>query len=246
MTALQVSLGAINFNDDTPDSNGALWYLTEWEGWDSPQQRLTSMDLPGISGVVTLDNVYGPRSIILRGVCKATSATAHYQAKYRLADVTNALITEVALSATEDIVRTCMVRRSAPLRMQEIGKGSFTFEINLQADDPRKYAAVSSLVTSVGNNTVNNAGNVETFPTFTTSASVTADRALTMNGNVLTLLPTIPTALILNAEKYTATIGAVSYIDLVQRGSVWPIVEKGDNTFNTPIGGTITWKSAWI
>lgn len=247
MTAVIVKIGAIDMNNDTPDGNGSLWYVTESiAGWDSPTQRLSSIARPTKHGERTVENLYGARMLTVSGLCKALTGDLMYTSMYYLMSVTNALVNTTTLKVTEDIERYCDVLRSGEVRTAYVGKGAFAFEVNLRADDPFKYAVAGNtngLVGGVGE-TLANAGTVPTFPVITLTATGTP--TITVGSYTWTATSSIPSGSVIDMKAMTVLNGSTSYFDAVSPSTDWLWLDPGNNTVQSSVACNVAWKDAWV
>lgn len=257
-TALQVSLGSIDFNTETPDSDGNLWYITEEiEGWDSPAQRLSELTIPTRHGGKTTQNLYAARSLLLKGLCKASTLNNYYEAKYHLQAVTNALRVPILLKVTEDVQRRMSVIRSGQVRTAQAGMRAFTFEVNLRADDPFKYSEVlhsANLVANVGQ-TIANAGSVRTYPTAELNDSVSSTWAVvnyelgdgTVGPGTWRTTHPHPSGTVVDMDAVTAYAGTGdSMFAFVRSDADWWWLEPGDNLVQSDHATIIRWRDAWV
>lgn len=247
MTAVIVKIGTIEMNTDVADANGSLWYVTDSiDGWDSPSQRVSSISRPTKHGEVTVENLYGARMLTVRGLCKAASGTLMYTSMYHLMAVTNALVNTTTLKVTEDIERYCNVLRSGEVRTAYVGKGAFSFEVNLRADDPFKYTVAGNTNALVGGvpEVLANGGTVETFPVITMSATGTP--TITVGSYTWTAVSSIPNGTVIDMKAMTALNGVTSYFDAVSPSTDWLWLDPGNNTVGSSVACTVAWEDAYV
>ena len=137
---MRLTLNGLDFNTNTADANGALWYITEMEGWDSPALRQSFGTATSRHGEVLLESMMSSRAVILRGVCKAVSESAFWVAYNDLLGLTNNLVVNADLVVYETTAKKIGVIRGGNVKITFVGVGAFTFEIPLTANDPLKYS----------------------------------------------------------------------------------------------------------
>lgn len=136
-----VTLGAITFNDNTNDVNGAKWWVDKIDGWDSPSIRQSLFDLTGADGQAIAEARFRARPLVLSGQCQTSSQTVLDASRDRLADISQQLTAPRLLTVNETTAKQVLVVRAGELRMRDyVGAGAFDFELPLLAVDPRKYS----------------------------------------------------------------------------------------------------------
>lgn len=246
VSALVIKVGTIEMNTMVADSNGSLWYAQGFSGWDSPSQRISAIARPTKHGEVTVENLYGARLITVAGLCKALSADLMYASMYELMSVTNAMTQTIDLKVTEDIERYCAVLRAGEVRTAFVGKGAFTFEVPLRADDSFKYAVAgntNALAAGVSE-TLANAGTVRTYPVITMTASGTP--VISVGSYVWTATSAIPSGTVIDMKAMTVLNGSTSYFDAVSPSTDWLWLESGNNTVESSVACTVAWEDAWV
>lgn len=240
-------LADIDFNTNVPDVNGALWYVTEIEGWDSPAIRSSVLEAASIHGVVTTEGLYGQRSIVLKGVCKATTNTGMYEAMYYLQGQTNGLRqeTEFEFSVEEDIERSCMVVRAGEVRTRMMGAKAFEFSVNLRADDPFKYGDwVFGSIPASTPTVLNNAGNARSYPLFViTSAGIPT---FTCGTQTWVATASLPDNTNIEFGPRKVYLGSTRYLDRVDPASDWLWLEPGNNTVSCNLPFDSWHRPAWV
>jgi phage-related protein len=160
-----IELDDIVFNSNTPDTDGTYWFITEWEGWDSPAVRQNTLEPTSRHGAVIAQGLHGHRPISLSGVVKAPTESAFWSAYNRLLNRTNDLLTTRILRVNEGgTIKEAGVVRSGEVRQRIKGVGAFEFEIPLIAPDPLKYGLEVNPVTIAAGGSVN-LNNVGTYST---------------------------------------------------------------------------------
>lgn len=241
--SLVIGVASITFNNNTPDGNGTLWYCTGIQGWGGPETRTEVLQLPAQHGEKTVSNLYGPRLLTLTGVVKATSEANFWTAWHYLESQTNALRTPVVMTVTEaSSVKRIEVIRSGALNIEFIGKGSFGFELNLRADDPFKYS--NTLHTDADLGTINNAGTIISYPTFTLTGSGTP--TITVGSLTWWATDSLPSGTVIDMKNQTVLDGVTSYYALRHPESEWVYLSPGNNTVASTVAATISWRDAWV
>lgn len=180
------------------DSNGCIWYLTDYKGWQgAPAPRTNVVDREQSDGVYD-GPVWQPgRQITLEGKVVCPSNLVMHKAF----DVIGAVLVSGSRTATLTVVephvtRIATVRRDAETLIDPVGNTDATFSMILYAPDPNRYGSVlqtgsatlyqastgrayplafprayGSASASSGTVTVTNNGNVMTYPIITISAN---------------------------------------------------------------------------
>lgn len=242
-----VHIGDITLNNDVADGNGSKWYVTEMEGWDSPDVRAGTLELPGQHGEVPVEGTYTARHIVVKGLCKAISASAFYASWYYLASQTNYLGRRTFMfSVEEDIRRQCAVSRAGKLHMQHVGVGAFTFDVMLRADDPRKYdyTEQSEPFNAATPETLTNDGIAATYPRITLNG--TGSPVISIGDLTWTASASIPSGTVIDMKAQTVLNAGTSYFDSVDLSSEWPWLEPGPNTVESSVPMTVAWRDAWL
>lgn len=242
-----IHIGDITLNDNIADANGSKWYVTEMDGWDSPEVRAGTLSRPGQHGEVPVEGQYNARYINVKGLCKATSEAAFYESWYYMNAQTNYLgRRRFYFSVEEDVRRQCAVSRAGKLRMQHIGVGAFNFDLMLRADDPRKYSYIEkteAFNAGVGEVLVND-GIASTYPRITLNGTGTP----TITAGVLTWVASgsIPSGTVIDMLTMTVLNGSTSYFDSVDLSSDWLFLEPGNTTVQSNVPMTVAWRDAWL
>jgi hypothetical protein len=135
-----VELDGLVFNDDIPDPDGTLWYVTGLEGWDSPGLRQSVVAPTSRHGGVVAVALLDARALVLKGIVKATSTPNFWKAWHGLQGQTNNIYDTKTFRVTEGAVeRESGVVRAGNLRYEMLGMNAFQFELPLTAPDPLKY-----------------------------------------------------------------------------------------------------------
>lgn len=241
---MSISLGDIDFNLFTPDDDGVTWYAA-LDGWDQIPQRVASIDRPTDHGEITLDNKYAAKQITLQGAAEAVDEDAYWLGWHHIVEATNFLTRftedEMLLIVEEDVERQMRVFRTG-LQRRCLDSLAFAFEINLRADDPRKYAVVETTLDTSGS-AVNN-GLIETFPTFTLTAPGTP--VLTAGAAVWQAVASLPAGTVIDMAAMTVLDGSTNLMGNVDPASIWFALEPGSTSVGSTVAGTWSWRSAWL
>ena len=137
-----IEVGSLALNDNVADTNGAYWYVESFDGWESPEVRITTIALTGSAGAAVGEAFYGPLSVVVEGDCVAPSIAAMWasQARLRAAvtpDPAVWLIVHESPTAQKVPVRLASALR---VRLHRAGVG-FHFQIPLIAPNPTKVPA---------------------------------------------------------------------------------------------------------
>lgn len=176
---LQIDIGSIQCNTGTPDGNGSLWYVTDMQGWDSPDLRSATQGPSSKHGVVITQAQLGGRTVVVTGVTKTTSEANFWTAYNSLLGQTGTLFSPIDFKVHEtgQTKKLGVVRGGLP-RLQ-IFPASFTWEITLMAADPLKYndTADSHVMATATAYTWTQTG---TFPTFYLVATTTGSGTVSL------------------------------------------------------------------
>lgn len=249
---MRIDLHGLPFNDEIPNTNGSLWYVTGMEGWDSPDLRQSFQDPTSRHGSVMTESMLGSRAVVLEGVVKSPNETAFWAAYNRLNGLTNNLFQPRFLKVYEvPTPKQVAYIRGGAVRMSMIGMSSFTFEVPLICPDPLKYASAPLTVSLLAGATatITGEGSFEAYPVVTMSAAgtfalenVTTGQRTTTGTNVL------PSGTVIDFKKRTVMSGAVNLYTALQPSSVWWALQPGPNQI-TNFGGTavsVQYQDAWI
>lgn len=246
-------LGDIDFNTGTPDGNGALWFITGMEGWDSAPVRSEVILQPTVHGGITVQGLYAPRVFTLNGVCKGATSDGYHQAQYYLQAQTNKLRRvagdPLIFMAEEDEDRQCEVLRQGPVFTRPAGGSTFSFQITLRADDPLKYSTVehSNALVGSASEVIVNAGTARVQPRFNTDESTLTQLQNSSYGtNWYATGPALPDNTDIRFREMTVMQGVTSYFDSVSPVSEWWFLEPGNNTVISDQDVTIFWRDAWV
>ena len=243
MSGLRVDLGGIEFNSDVVDANGTRWLMTELEGWDAMPIRQTLLDPTGQHGSVMGSATYGPRGLVIKGLAKTVSEAMFWIAYNQISSLVvpfapRDMIVYETVSKQVGVVDGGNVRKL-------ISAGTVAFEIPLLALDPLKYNVIEH--TSALPGTINNAGNIETYPVITLTDGGNYTITNTTQGAGASIVVTgAPAGSVLDMRRRTLTLAGVDYYAAVQPQSVWWALLP-DNNIITKTGGaaSIAWRDAW-
>ena len=244
---IPITLGPIEMNTGTPDSDVSLWYVDGMEGWDSPALRQSTLDPTSRHGTVVTEALLGARSVVLSGVCKAAGEEGLWNSYNRLLGVTAGLAVEFDLVVGENVPKRLGVVRGGNPRI-DIQPGHFKFEVPLLAQDPLKYAVdpTTETVPTSGSVALTNVGTFSTLPQITTSGDVEVENFTT----ALTLRTSLPVSsgTTFDARTRTAFAGTDDQYSKLSPTSVWWSLLPGANEIRNHGSDDvdIIFHSAWI
>ena len=247
---MQFTLGSIDFNTGTPDQNGALWFLDKVEGWDSPPQRIQTVEPSSRHGSISTQNLLGARALVLGGVCKTSGGVNGYWAAYNnLLGATAALGVPITLTGYEDVAKSLQVTRAQEVRI-EMGVGSFRFEVPMSAADPVKYGDTQTIITVNPGSTVAlvNTGTFDSAKMTGTMKGTGTLRLTHQETGRYVSLDTLPTDAVLDFNDRTVEdSGGVNLYGQMSASSQWWTVPPGtSHVVNSGTAGvTLTYYSAW-
>ena len=209
---LQVDIGAIQMNTGTPDANGSLWYVTDIQGWDSPDLRSNTIGPSSKHGVVISQAMLGGRTMVISGVTKTTSEANFWDAYNSLLGQTSTLFTPITMKVYESTgTKTIGVVRGGLPRLQ-IFPGSIVWQITMMAPDPLKYSDTvhTEAMPTAAAHTWTNDG---TFPTFnlvaTTTGAGTVSLTESSSGMVVSSgSSSLPSGTVIDFRKQTVVSGS--------------------------------------
>lgn len=243
-----IQLGDIEFNTEVPDDDGAVWYC-RLEGWDTVPHRTAVEDRPTTHGEITLDNKYAAKQITMIGTADSQGDPDAYWAAYNgIVEQTNFLTyftdDELLLAVDEDITRQMRVVRTGIQRRCALGEPDWVlaFELNLRADDPRKYDTDENTISTSG--PAVNAGHVDTYPTFTLTAPGTP--ILTAGAVTWQAIASLPSGTVIDMGRQTVLDGDTNMMANVDPASIWFPLEPGSNALTSTVAGTWSWRDAWL
>ena len=246
-----ISLGSIDFNNGVADANGSLWYVTEWEGWDSAGLRQSFEEPTSRHGSVVTESMLGARYVSLTGVCKAPNSAAFWTSYNRLSGVTAVLRTPIDLTVTEDVAKTLYVIRSGNVRKRLIGNSAFGFDISLVAQDPLKYAAAGApvAIAAAGSQTLTNSGTFQsTRLVVTLTSGGTVALVNNATGQTFGTGDTVAASgTVYDFHTRTALSGTVNRYHEIAPSSQWWALAPGTNIIDNDgtAAVSITYRSAW-
>lgn len=243
------SLGSINF-DDSADSNGARWKITDFSGWQTPSIRSQFAPRTGDHGAIATELLYGARTVVLEGNCNCANSDAIYWlSRNRLAGVCNLLQSSGLLKINENgTTKRLVVYVTDDVKIRKLGVFNFEFMITLVAPDFRKYNDTLQTVTSVSTGTQTNAGNFDTYPTFViTSAGAPS---YSCGGKTVSFGTSIPIGTVIDFATRSVYDGSTftNYYDRLNLPPQWFSFAAGANTLTVAGSGasTLTFRDAWL
>lgn len=242
--------------DDAVDANGIKWTVS-WpiEGWDAPELRGAVSDRSGKDGVAVSGMHYGGRPIILAGTASwgSVDPAKYATAQEELAEASDTIDGAVLLTVNEATPKQASVRRAPGGKPRFSPLGPFvgmTFTVPLLARDPRKYAVTLTSV-ALADGVVNNPGKFRAPPTVTITGGVAGIvlQNTTDDSKQVVLDATGATfPLVVDFDRQTVTDNGVPADEMVQAGTRWWELLKGNNTIDVTgtTGGTIAFRAAWV
>ena len=245
---LRVDIGnTITTNYEVADANGALWYTTDLEGWDSPTMRQSIANPTNRHGGIISESLFGVRSLVVKGICKAPSEAAFWISYNRLLSVLANVNVDISLIVYETTPKFVSVRRADNIRIRFIGVGSFEFEIPLVAVDPLKYSATlhSSAYGAVTNAGVFNSPHVVITTTSTGTPSF-SNSSYGVSAS-LDFVSSIPSGTVIDMKNRTVQNGVTDHYGATATTSTWWHLVPGANSLGiSGVSATIAYRDAWI
>ncbi|GAA0719830.1 poly-gamma-glutamate hydrolase family protein [Dactylosporangium roseum] len=131
----------------TPDEAGVLWICEDVQGWGSPGSTLDVAQRSGDHGGWGGDAYLVPRIMVIKGTLMAPSAAAAVDALSRLYRAIPLTLSPLTITEA-GLARTCMVRRQDDVIPTWISTRDVEWSVQVEAPDPRKYAASPSAVST--------------------------------------------------------------------------------------------------
>ena len=246
---MRIDLAGLRMSDGTPDANGCLWYVNEWEGWDSANLSQSLGGLTARHGSTLLENRFESRTVVLRGVMKAPDEAAFWAAYYTATGGLLSLFEERALDVYEaPTPKRLMVIQGAATRLTFVGVGAFNFEITATALNPLKTALTSTTTTVTAGSTLSifNDGNFYAYPKVTVGGSVN----LLDTANSLRLLTSIavPSGTVFDAWTRTVRNGSSNLYNNLDPASQWLVFQPGENPIQNlgTSDASLEWRDTYI
>lgn len=136
--SIEITINDLEMNTNTPDADGAYWYITDWSGWDSPELRQATLDPSLQEGTIVVESRYGARLIEVTGLCKAVGETGYWLAYNKIINLVTPL-DSVEFVVHETTPKFVTVRRAGKTLVKELYGSAFEFNLSLIAPDPAKY-----------------------------------------------------------------------------------------------------------
>lgn len=251
MSAIVVTLGALTLGDDPADANGAYWDLNAVEGWDSPELRVSMLELPGEDREAIGPLRYRRRALSLVGRCIVPTVAALWLSKTKLMEATNLTRAAGTLTLTETTTKKIAVYRGGRVMWKPLPSlGAFDFEVPLIAPDPRILA--NTATTLAGSGTATNTGDFKAAPVLTVTGAAAGPIVATnsTSGRTVTVTTAVPGGqqLVIDFKARTILLNGVNRYDLVTGTPQWWDVDPGANTIVYSGGGTplFSWNDSWI
>lgn len=261
MAPTQVTVGSITFNNNSADSNGTKWWLTDVEGWDAPPVRQSVVDVSTRHFGSMAESLLAPRPLVLKGVAMTSTTNGYFNSKDKLHSVFNLIEAGASLTYAESVyTKKVTVWLAGPIRLRD-RVAHFEFEVPLIAPDPLKYNNTATtgtldMLTPASLNVTNN-GNFNTYPTITLGAGSWAGATLTITNGTISGSPTITLTnmaagdiIDFSARTITDSGGTDKYASLTLNATTWWYLAPGVNalTFTGAGGKTLAYslRDAWL
>jgi len=250
---IQIEFDDIVFNTGTPDGTGTRWWITDYEGWESPELRQSILDLTGVDGVAIGESNFAGRPMTFQGAAMATSEANFWIAYNRLINTTAWLRPTGVLKFYEgsDVKRLYVARNARP-QIKHVGS-HMTFQVHMIAPDPIKLADTATTATYNGSITATNAGAFRTFPVVTMTSTGTPTFTNTdagLSGLTLGFTGSLPSGTVIDfLDKTVRSPGDVneeSKLDVA--ADEWWYLNPGANDLTRGGSGnaSISYRSAWV
>lgn len=226
---LRIDVSSLRMNDDTADSDGVLWGVNAFDGWDNPVISPDVSRLTGRNGAAMLESRYQQRSMVLSGDAIAPSETASWAASNKLSALVP-LMTPVTLSVYETVTKSLDVVAAGPARIRlSASLIYFEWELPLLALNPFKRGATHTVTLAAGaSTTIAYVGTAVGFPTVTLTSSGTVNLANSTTSTHVTTSSLASGAVI---DNYARTIyaGTVNRYSTLAAGVAWLTLLPGNN-----------------
>lgn len=247
---MKVVVADIEMNTGVPDADGTLWYITEWDGWDSPAVRQATLDPVNRHGTTITEGLFGARSLSLTGIAKATSEANFWKSYNRLLGTTARLKSNpFGVVVSEDVDKVLWCVRSSNVKNDLKGGSAFEFNIPLLAEDPLKYGTVLHEVTIAAgdNETIVNAGTGPSYPLVVAGADMEMDVEAVATGLRLRS-GFVPSGTVFDMNRRTAYSGTTSVYGAIKPTSNWWALDPGSNeiTNHGTESITVQYYDSWV
>lgn len=144
------ALPGITLDGQTPDSNGCVWLVEDYKGWDgTPPPRPLRTDRPFSSGAYRGPDYLSSRIVSLTGTIWCPTPAVRAATARQLAAAFTDPNTLYALTRTAELgAETLYVELDAEAQIDVLTTPDpgtvLSFSLQLAAPDPRKYSATSS------------------------------------------------------------------------------------------------------
>lgn len=245
---MRIDIAGLQFNMDAPDEDGTYWYITEMEGWDSPNLRQSFGAPASQHGAVVLESLLDSRAITVRGIIKAITVE-HFWTAYNLLSNLVPLWTPADFVVYEHQPKRAGVIRGGPIRLTWQFGTSCQFEIPMIAPDPRKYATGDTEQAIAADQTVvvTNTGTAATPLVVTVTAAGTVELVNQTTGQRLaTSTLGLGSVIDFKARTITTSGGANAYGALDPTSTWWSLAPGDNSILNSGTAAVqVTYRNTW-
>lgn len=230
MSRVPISIGDVDLNTGTPDSNGILWTCGWPDGWDGAEQRTQVGEPTARHGGFATENLFGARDVTIKGVCRFSTAEA---AEIAYATVTGSMpglngTADLVVGDTGDEVWLSVAQGGHPFAERpDAEKGYLLWQLFLRADYPLKRGLTAVTVELAAGATVSVA-HAGTFPAeFTATTTSTGTVSLSAGGLTLSSASVASGTVFDSLEHTITSSGGADLYGSIGVGAEWPAVEVG-------------------
>jgi hypothetical protein len=242
---MRIELHTMDFvNDGVADDDDITWLITGLDGWDSPEQRQSSVEPTSRHGARLSSSMLAARALTLKGLTKAKTLAQYEASQAFLNGLLNNLWFDREMVVHEQTVKTIYVVRGGAVRMNQVGVLAYEWEMPLLANDPLKYGEeVTVSIPAAATRTLTNLGN---FPTERIVAT-TGGTVILANGKTLRA-EAAPASTVFDFWNRTIEKTGVSHFDKLLSTSEWWDLQPGANSVVNTGSATasVTFRPAWL
>jgi hypothetical protein len=240
------------------DSFGSDWHVDTFEGWDGPDVRHDMREISGIMGGSVGEWIYGPRPMTIKGWCWSPTESKMWQARQRLATITDCVTKDALLGVTEGNFGNfvCFIRRTGRLMMDTKTSQAFQFTIPIIAADPRKYSinTVTNNIAVPGHTNVTNVGTAPIDPIIHVNSGITFayfTNVTDFNKSVAITGFGAGNTMEIRFKERMVLLNGVPRYDLLKPETRWWQLQPGVNDIGVSLDSgtatvTLTHTDAWI
>lgn len=140
---MRIDIGTVlRLDPAVRDSAGRQWIATALEGWDGVPRRQSSLEPTGRHGTIPTEDLYGARTLVIEGTCKATSEADFWSAWNLIEQIEETLAPEAQrITVYETSPKYVLGSIGREPRMKMLGGSSFDFQLSFICHDPFKKNA---------------------------------------------------------------------------------------------------------